>query len=154
MQAPSDEVADLEQLTRVLVAVAWDSAHAAPRGVTFPQVRLLVVLDTLGRVPCSRLAEAMGVNASSVTRLADKLEAHGYVRRGVDEQRRTVVTVETTDAGRSVVAGVLDRRHRALADLLAELPAARRPAVTRAVRELVTAAEAAPALPATGPGRL
>lgn len=154
MQALPDEVADLEQLTRVLVAVAWDSAHAAPRGVTFPQVRLLVVLDSLGPVPCSRLADAMGVNASSVTRLADKLEAHGYVTRQVDAHRRTVVTLETTEAGRSVVAGVLDRRHRALADLLAELPASRRHSVTRAVRDLVAAAEAAPALPATGPGRL
>ncbi|WP_280142724.1 MarR family transcriptional regulator [Amycolatopsis rubida] len=100
-----DDVAALERLTRVLVAVAWDSAHAAPRGVTFPQVRLLVVLDSLGRVPCSRLAEVMGVNASSVTRLADKLEAHGYVVRGEDEHRRTVVTIEVTAAGREVVAG-------------------------------------------------
>jgi len=154
MQALSDDIADLERLTRVLVAVAWDSAHAAPRGVTFPQVRLLVVLDSMGRVPCSRLAEAMGVNASSVTRLADKLEAHGYVARGVDEYRRTVVTVEVTPAGREVVAGVVDRRHRALAELLAELPADRHETVSTAVRDLLSAAEAAPGVPTAGPGRL
>ncbi|WP_020665107.1 MarR family winged helix-turn-helix transcriptional regulator [Amycolatopsis benzoatilytica] len=154
MQALPDEVADLERLTRVLVAVAWDSAHAAPRGVTFPQVRLLVVLDSLGCTPCSRLAEAMGVNASSVTRLADKLEAHGYVARGVDEHRRTVVTVEVTPAGREVVAGVVDRRHRALAELLAELPAERRATVSTAVGDLLSAAEAAPGVPTAGPGRL
>ncbi|WP_033288669.1 MarR family winged helix-turn-helix transcriptional regulator [Amycolatopsis jejuensis] len=154
MQALSEDVADLERLTRVLVAVAWDSAHAAPRGVTFPQVRLLVVLDSLGRVPCSRLAEAMGVNASSVTRLADKLEAHGYVVRGEDEHRRTVVTVEVTDTGREVVAGVVDRRHRGLAELLAEVPVTRRSAVSAAMRDLLSAAEAAPGVPTAGPGRL
>ncbi|MFD2470947.1 MarR family winged helix-turn-helix transcriptional regulator [Amycolatopsis silviterrae] len=154
MQGLPDDVAGLERLTRVLVAVAWDSAHAAPRGVTFPQVRLLVVLDSLGRVPCSRLAEAMGVNASSVTRLADKLEAHGYVVRGEDEHRRTVVTIEVTAAGREVVAGVVERRHHALSELLAELPAERSQAVAMAVRDLVAAAEAAPGVPTAGPGRL
>ncbi|WP_037357760.1 MarR family winged helix-turn-helix transcriptional regulator [Amycolatopsis orientalis] len=154
MQGSPDDVAALERLTRVLVAVAWDSAHAAPRGVTFPQVRLLVVLDSLGRVPCSRLAEAMGVNASSVTRLADKLEAHGYVVRGEDEHRRTVVTIEVTAAGREVVAGVVGRRQRALSELLAEVPGARRQAVAAAVRDLVMAAESAPGVPTAGPGRL
>lgn len=74
------ESAALEALTRMLVGIAWDSAHAAPPGITFPQMRLLLVADGLGRVPCSALAAALGVNASSVTRLADKLAAHGYLR--------------------------------------------------------------------------
>jgi DNA-binding MarR family transcriptional regulator len=86
--------------------------------------------------------------------LADKLEAHGYVVRGEDEHRRTVVTVEVTRAGREVVEGVVGRRHHALVELLAELPSKRRPAVSAAVRELVAAAEAAPGVPTAGPGRL
>ncbi|MFI5608897.1 MarR family winged helix-turn-helix transcriptional regulator [Amycolatopsis sp. NPDC051903] len=148
------ELEALERLTRVLVAVAWDSAHAAPRGVTFPQVRLLVVLDSLGRVPSARVAEAMGVNASSVTRLADKLEAHGYVERGEDEHNRTVVTIEVTQAGREVVKGVLTRRHQALGDLLAQLAPEDRAQANAAVRNLLAAAEHAPTVPAAGPGRL
>ncbi|MET7996356.1 MarR family transcriptional regulator [Amycolatopsis sp. NPDC005232] len=144
----------LERLTRVLVAVAWDSAHAAPRGVTFPQVRLLVVLASVGRVPCSRLAAAMGVNASSVTRLADKLEAHGYVRRGEDEHRRTVVTVEVTKAGQAVVDDVLARRHEALGELLGQLDPKQREQAAASVEDLLAAAEKAPLVPSAGPGRL
>ncbi|HWD03963.1 MAG TPA: MarR family transcriptional regulator [Amycolatopsis sp.] len=155
--AEVDEVGELdalERLTRVLVAVAWDSAHAAPRGVTFPQVRLLVVLDSLGRVPSARVAEAMGVNASSVTRLADKLEAHGYVKRGEDEHNRTVVTIEVTDSGREVVTGVVNRRHQALGELLAQLEPQERVQLNRAVDRLLVAAESVPAIPSAGPGRL
>lgn len=148
------ELDALERLTRVLVAVAWDSAHAAPRGVTFPQVRLLVVLDSLGRVPSVRVAEAMGVNASSVSRLADKLEAHGYVRRGEDEHNRTVVTIEVTPAGREVVTGVVNRRHQALGELLAQLDPEERRQAHEAVTRLLAAAESAPAVPSAGPGRL
>jgi DNA-binding MarR family transcriptional regulator len=124
----------------VLVAIAWDSANAAPPGVTFAQVRLLLVLDGLGTVPCSRLASAMGVTASSVTRLADKLEARGFLARGTDEHKRSIVTVSVTERGRAVVADVLDRRHGALETLLSRLPSARRKAAGVLAGELVGAA--------------
>jgi DNA-binding MarR family transcriptional regulator len=102
MQEDVDQdVALFDALTRVLVGVAWDSAHAAPVGMTFPQTRLLLVLLDLGKVASSRLAEAMGVNASSITRHADKLEARGYLRRGTDERNRSVVTLDVTEAGRA-----------------------------------------------------
>jgi len=50
--------------------------------VSLPRVRLLLVLSGLGRVPSSRLAAELGMTASSVTRLADRLEAAGLVARG------------------------------------------------------------------------
>ncbi|HVV23855.1 MAG TPA: MarR family winged helix-turn-helix transcriptional regulator [Pseudonocardiaceae bacterium] len=157
MQSPDDldpDVAALEALTRVLVAIAWDSAHAAPVGVTFPQVRLLLMLEALGEVPSSRLAAALGVNASSVTRLADKLEARGCVARGADPHNRSVVTLTVTETGRQVVAHVLHRRHAALGTLLGELTPTRRRKVADAARELVAAA-AGTAMPgSTGPGPL
>lgn len=141
---PGDEmrpdVAALEILTRTLVGIAWDSAHAAPPGVTFPQVRMLLVLQTLGRVPCSRLATALGVNASSVTRLADKLEAHGYLSRGADAHNRSVVTVEVTGAGRQIVDEVLDARHAAFRAILDQLPEEKRQSVSAAAHDLVRAA--------------
>ncbi|MQY17891.1 MarR family winged helix-turn-helix transcriptional regulator [Nocardia macrotermitis] len=134
------DVAALEVLTRTLVGIAWDSAHAAPPGVTFPQMRLLLVLQTLGRVPCSHLATALGVNASSVTRLADKLEAHGYLSRGTDAHNRSVVTVEVTAAGQRVVDEVLEVRHTAFRTILDQLPEEKRQSVTAAAHDLVRAA--------------
>jgi DNA-binding MarR family transcriptional regulator len=140
------DVAALDGLTLVLVGIAWECAHAAPPEVSFPQTRLLLILDRLGRVPSSRLAAAMGVNASSVTRLADRLEALGYVARGRDPRNRSVVTLEVTGTGRALVARILDRRHAALGALLDRLPPSQRKAAATAARRLVHAAATIPAL--------
>ncbi|AHH15141.1 putative transcriptional regulator, MarR family [Nocardia nova SH22a] len=153
-QNPAGEIAALEALTRVLVSIAWDSAHAAPPGVTFPQMRFLLILQALGRVSSSRLAAALGVNASSVTRLADKLEARGYVVRGTDSHNRCVVTVEVSEAGREVVDQVLRRRQAAFGSLLDQLDAGSRAQIVDAARELVRAAAATPFVSSTGPGSL
>jgi DNA-binding MarR family transcriptional regulator len=140
------DVEALDGLTLVLVGIAWECAHAAPPEVSFPQTRLLLILDRLGRVPSSRLAAAMGINASSVTRLADRLEALGYVARGREPRNRSVVTREVTAAGHELVAQVLDRRHAALGELLDRLPPAQRKTAAAAARRLVHAAATIPAL--------
>lgn len=144
----------LESLTRVLVGIAWDSAHEAPASVSFSQFRLLLVAGRIGPVSCSRLASAMGVNASSVTRLADRLEANGFVARSRSAQKRSAISIEVTDAGRRVVAEVLDRRHAALRSILEQVPAERRASVAEAAALLVEAAAAEPAHVHTGQGPL
>ncbi len=77
--------------------------------------------SALGRAPSSRLAEAAGVPASSVTRLTDRLAAAGLVARGGDARSRSIVTVEITGAGRDLVAQVVARRHELLAGVLAQM---------------------------------
>ncbi|MGK3207091.1 MarR family winged helix-turn-helix transcriptional regulator [Amycolatopsis sp. MEPSY49] len=140
------DVVALDGLTLVLVGIAWECAHAAPPEVSFPQTRLLLILDRLGRVPSSQLAAAMGVNASSVTRLADRLESLGYVARGRDARNRSVVTLEVTDTGHELVARILEQRHAALGALLDRLPPAQRKSAATAARRLVNAAATIPAL--------
>lgn len=155
MQEDVDQdVALFDALTRVLVGVAWDSAHAAPVGMTFPQTRLLLVLLDLGRVASSRLAEAMGVNASSITRHADKLEARGYLHRGTDERNRSVVTLEVTEAGREAAGQVLARRHAALGAVLGRLDIDQRQSAADAARAFIAAAVAEPTVATTGPSPL
>ncbi len=149
--AVDPDVTLFEALTRVLVGVAWDSAHAAPVGVTFPQIRLLLMLGDVGKVPSSRLAEVMGVNASSVTRLADKLQARGYVDRGTDERNRSVVTLEVTEAGRQAVVQVMERRHAALGAVLDRLAPDQRQAAADAARTFIAAAVAEPTVATSGP---
>ncbi|MBF6242808.1 MarR family transcriptional regulator [Nocardia elegans] len=153
-QSTTAEIAALEALTRMLVSIAWDSAHAAPPGVTFPQMRFLLILQALGRVSSSRLAAALGVNASSVTRLADKLEGRGYVARGTDAHNRSVVTIEVTTAGQAVVDQVLQRRKVAFGSLLDGLTPEARDRVIVVARDLVQAAATTPFVTATGPGSL
>ena len=151
---PDPDVVALEALTRVLVGIAWDCAHAAPSEVTFPQTRLLLILERMGRVPSSRLAAAMGVNASSVTRLADKLEGLGYLARGRDEHNRSVVTVEVTESGRALVGRLMDLRHAALNSVLERMPGPQRRAAAASARRIVGAAATLPGLGTAGPGPL
>lgn len=138
------EVADLESLTRALVGITLQSLEVLGGEASLPQFRLLLTASALGRVPSSRLAEAAGVPASSVTRLADKLETAGLLVRGSDTRSRSIVTVEITDAGRELVARVVARRHELLAAVLARMAPDERAAVARsAARFAGLAAEAA-----------
>jgi DNA-binding MarR family transcriptional regulator len=138
------EVADLELLTRALIGITLQSLEVLGGEVSLPQFRLLLAAATLGRAPSSRLAEAAGVPASSVTRLADRLEAGGLLLRGDDARSRSIVTVEITAAGRDLVARVVARRHELLGGVLARMAPAERTAMARAaVRFTALAADAA-----------
>ena len=126
------EVAELEMLTRSLVGITLQSLEVLGGEVSLPQFRLLLAASTLGRAPSSRLAEAAGVPASSVTRLADRLEAAGLLARGGDARSRSIVTIESTAAGRALVARVVARRHELLAAVLERMTQGERAAVARA----------------------
>jgi DNA-binding MarR family transcriptional regulator len=125
-------VAELEMLTRVLVGITLESLEVLGGDVSLPQFRLLLAASALGRAPSSRLAGAAGVPASSVTRLADRLEAAGLLARGGDTRSRSIVTVEITPAGRDLVARVVARRHELLASVLDRMTPGQRSAVASA----------------------
>jgi DNA-binding MarR family transcriptional regulator len=135
------EVAELEMLTRALVGITLESLEVLGGKVSLPQFRLLLAASTLGRAPSARLAEAAGMPASSVTRLADRLEAAGLLARGADARSRSIVTIESTAAGRALVARVVARRHELLAAVLDRMTPDERAAVARAAA-LITALSA------------
>lgn len=147
----ADEVADLEMLTRSLIGITLQSLEVLGGEVSLPQFRLLLAASTLGRVPSSRLAAAVGVPASSVTRLADKLQAHGLLMRGADARSRSIVTLELTGAGHDLVARVVARRHELLAAVLARMAPAERAAVASAAARFTALAADAAERGTTGP---
>lgn len=145
----SDEVELLERVTRLLVGVTLHSFDELRGGegdervecVSMPQFRLLLMLNDLGRSPSAKVAEALGLGPSSVTRLADRLCASGHLVRGGDPSNRSVVTIELTARGRALVRRVVDRRHATLAALLAPLDPAERATLGAALRHLLLTAE-------------
>jgi DNA-binding MarR family transcriptional regulator len=148
---PESDVAALELLTRALVGLTMRSLDVLEGAVTVPQFRLLLVLDELGQVPSSRLAARLGTLASSVTRLADRLEAAGLLVRGHDPRNRSIVTVEVTSAGRDLVARVVTRRHVLLAEVLDRMAPAERSDAARAARRFAELATDAGEALAVGP---
>jgi DNA-binding MarR family transcriptional regulator len=146
-----DAVAALELMTRALVGLTLQSLRVLDGEVSVPQFRLLLVLSGLGRVPSSRLAAELGMTASSVTRLADRMEAAGLLARGTDPRSRSIVTLEVTAAGIDLVVRVVERRHMLLAAVLDRMDPGEREAAGRLARRLSALAGDAAALSATGP---
>jgi DNA-binding MarR family transcriptional regulator len=145
------QVAALELMTRALVGITLQSLEELGGQVSLPQFRLLLILSGLGRVPSSRLAAELRMTASSVTRLADRLESAELLARGTDPSSRSIVTVEVTKAGLNLVTRVVEKRHELLAGVLSGMtPGERETAVKTALRFAGLAADAA-ALSAAGP---
>ena len=139
-QLTAEAVEVLQGATRVLAGIALQSVDALDGAVSLAQLRLLAVLADLGPARSGQVARALGLEASTVTRLADRMVAAGHVRRGSDPGHRGVVTLELTASGRRLVAKAAAWRHRELARILGRLPPEDRAAVTGALRLLVEAA--------------
>ena len=130
----------LQAATRVLAGVALRSLDVLDSAVTLPQFRLLAVLADLGPAPSGRAAKTLGLDPSTVTRLADRMVAAGHVTRGTDPHHRGVVTLELTASGRGLVAAADAWRRQELARIMARLGSPEQAAVTAALALLVGAA--------------
>jgi len=130
----------LQAATRVLAGVALRSLDVLGAAVTLPQFRLLAILADLGPVPSGQAARALGLDPSTVTRLADRMVAAGHAARGTDPRHRGVVTLTLTASGRELVAAAGTWRRHELARIMARLAPADQEAVTAALGLLVSAA--------------
>jgi DNA-binding MarR family transcriptional regulator len=104
--------------------------------VSLPQMRVLLALGDLGRCPSSRPARTLGLGASSVTRLADRLVASGHLVRGGDPHHRSVVTLELSESGRKPADQVTTWRHDELERLLSLIGPVLRAQATQALQHL------------------
>jgi DNA-binding MarR family transcriptional regulator len=145
------DVAALEMMTRALIGIALEAVQSEGEGVTLPQFRLLLALEGLGRVPSSKLAAQLGLAASAITRMVDRLEHAGLAQRGADQSNRCIVTVELTAAGRCLVTSVLAHRHARLAAVLDRMSQDDRAAAVRVARQFARLSGDAITLGAAGP---
>ena len=75
-------------------AVLLNEAVADQLGMAAVDVDTLAILATSGPVTAGRLAELIGLTTGAVTRMIDRLEQAGYVRRTSDPSDRRRVVVE------------------------------------------------------------
>ena len=141
----------LQAATRVLAGVALRSLDVLDSAVTLPQFRLLAVLADLGPAPSGRAARALGLDPSTVTRLADRMVTAGHVARGADPHHRGVVTLQLTASGRDLVAAADGWRKRELARIVGLLAPPEQQALTTALGLLVAAAGEGYGVSAVGP---
>lgn len=129
--------------SRALLAVAARSLAVASDDVTLPQFRALVVLAGVGPQPSGALGEELGVSASAVSRLCDRLVARDLVCRHPGDSRREVM-IDLTDTGRLLVDQVMQARRKEIRRILAKVPEADRAGMVRALRAFSDAARDVP----------
>ena len=76
----------LLEVSRLLMGVTLRAVAAAPVPLTVPQHRVLVAVSTEGPMRVGALADDLGVNQSNASRIVDRLEGQGLVRREADEE--------------------------------------------------------------------
>ena len=75
--------------------------------VTLAQAAILFLLKEKDRRYMSEMGQAMGVDNSAMTRLVDRLEKAGLVKRQIDPENRRAISILLTPPGRKEAAGAL-----------------------------------------------
>src|SRR3954451_20471563 len=78
-------------------------------GLSESDVEALEVLLDTGAATAGRLSELMGLTSGAVTRVIDRLEQAGYVRRVPDPADRRRVIVELIPAKMAAVQATMDK---------------------------------------------
>ena len=135
----ADGVDALQEATRMLAGVALRSVDVLEGAVSLPQFRVLAVLADLGPARSVRVAAALGLEPSTITRLVDRLVSAGHVTRVTDPSNRSAVILELAGTGRRLVADVAAWRRAELTRLLLRLDSGDRATLTVTLRRLVEA---------------
>ncbi len=125
---PQDQTLSDAVLTasRVLVAVAARSLAAHEGEISLQQYRALVVLASRGPQRPVDLAQALGVDPSTATRLCDRLVAKRLISRRREGGDRRAVRLDLAVAGRRLVDRVTASRRAEIEKILAAVPAGKR----------------------------
>jgi DNA-binding MarR family transcriptional regulator len=127
--------ADIDALvlaSRAFVGIALASLAGLADRISLGQFRALVVLTEAGTLRSTELAEQLGVVASSVTRMCDRLVADGLVRRSENPRNRREVLLSATRPGRRLVDQALNRRRELIGQVLDDIDPAERASLVAA----------------------
>jgi DNA-binding MarR family transcriptional regulator len=130
--------------SRALVGVAARSLAGLEEEVTLAQYRMLVLLSSRGPQRVADLAQALGVNPSTATRMSDRLVAKRLARRHRTPSDRRSVRVGVTPAGRAIVDEVTTRRRQEIGRIVAGMAPGRRELLVDALRAFAEAAGEVP----------
>ncbi|WP_336206335.1 MarR family winged helix-turn-helix transcriptional regulator [Nonomuraea sp. LPB2021202275-12-8] len=134
-------VGGVESAAAALIALWARSRHSAASNISTAQLQALLSIESHEQVSLGQLGEALGALPSSTSRLCDRLEATGWVRRSIASDDRREVTIRLTASGKALLEELRARRRDDLAQVMAEMPPAARSALLRGLREFTAAAD-------------
>jgi DNA-binding MarR family transcriptional regulator len=112
-------------------------AEAALPAVSASEARALIELLAARGIAQGQLAALLGLEKSTVSRLAAGLERKGWLRRGRDEENQRFVRLYLTPEGRVIAAQVWQAWQSRQARILAGLSAEERAGLAAGLRGLV-----------------
>ncbi|MEU8331865.1 MarR family transcriptional regulator [Micromonospora sp. NPDC048839] len=120
MERPEDLAAAIAAAAGTLIAVLDSSAsgHQVPP----TQLRVLTLISSRSETNVNGLAELLDVVPSSASRLCDRLEATGLLRRVADPRDRREVRLVPTPAALALLGDLAERRRRAVQSVLDRMP--------------------------------
>lgn len=136
-----DASASIEDEAAALVAVWGQSRHAVPAKVSAMQLQALLIIESQTTTDLGTLAAGLAALPSSTSRLCDRLEAVGWVRRAATSTDARKLALALTPSGHALLATLRERRAADLARVLEEMPATARAALAYGLREFAMAAD-------------
>lgn len=127
--AAAGELVELVELLDVLWERGKDAAPSAP--VSASQLRVLYSLDGDEGMNLRTLGELLGSTAPSVSRLCDRLEAQGFLRRLPSRFSRREVELRLTGRGKTYLYDLRAQRENALLAMIATMTPSARTALLR-----------------------
>ncbi|MFF4321374.1 MarR family winged helix-turn-helix transcriptional regulator [Streptomyces sp. NPDC001568] len=130
----SRSVGDIAELLDVL----YENARHSTGGslVSATQLRLMCLVDRHPGLRMRALAQLLGATGPSMTRLCDRLEAAGFLRRHPSPGDGREITIRLTPAGEDHLARIRETRERRLAIALDAMPAGTRHALAHGLEGL------------------
>jgi DNA-binding MarR family transcriptional regulator len=145
MERVPDVAAALESTVESLLSVLESARLAQSPAIPPTQLRVLTIVARNRHTNMNRLAEALDVVPSSASRLCDRLEAAGLLRRVPDPRDRREVRLLLTAAARRLLDELRERRRQALAEVLERMTPASRQSLVGALQAFDAAAARADA---------
>jgi DNA-binding MarR family transcriptional regulator len=126
-----------EAATAEPVLPAEAPGNLGPPPVSGSEARALIELASARGIAQGELASVLGLDKSTVSRLAASLERKGWLRRGRDEDNQRYVRLYLTPQGADVAARVWQTWLSRQARILAGLSADERTGLTAGLRGLI-----------------
>ena len=140
MVAEDDLTEAVLGLSRALVGIALRTVAEESGDLTLVQFRALATLNDHGGQRVADLAELLGVNSSTATRMATRLRHKGLITVAADRDDRRATRLEISPDGQAVVAAVTARRQAAINKITRRIPEDRRAAMVEAMHAFARAA--------------
>jgi DNA-binding MarR family transcriptional regulator len=140
MERVPDVAAAVESAVESLLAVLEGARLEYSPAVPPTQLRVLTIVARNRHTNMSRLAEALAVLPSSASRLCDRLEATGLLRRVPDPRDRREVRLLLTPMAARLLDDLRERRCAALATVLERMTPTGRQDLVRALTAFDAAA--------------